>query len=539
VGPEAVLGIEINPYAAELARLTVWIAELQWQLRNSFGIKRSPILGTLDGIVCRDALVNKDGSEAKWPDVDVVIGNPPFLGTKRMYRVLGKDYTEAIRNAYHERVPAFADLVCFWFEKARTQIVAGKLKRTGLVATNSIRGGKNRLVLDQINKETPIYEAWSDEPWVVDGAAVRVSLVCFSASSDTAKERHLDGKSVNTIHSDLSAPSGRRSSLDLTRAVRLKENSSASFVGIQKTGPFDISGALARDWLAKPTNPNGRRNADVLKPYWNGIDLTRRPRDYWLIDFPLNLSEESVSLYEKPYEYGVTHIKPTRVGKREARANERWWEHYWPRPEMRRAIFALPRYIVTPEVAKHRLFAWLSVPTLPDKNLTVIARDDDTTFGILHSRFHEAWALRLGTSLEDRPRYTPTTTFETFPFPEGLTPSQPAASYVNDTRAIAIADAARRLDERRRAWLNPPDLFQIAPEVVPGFPDRIVPRNFGAIDELKKRTLTNLYNERPTWLANVHHDLNAAVAAAYGWPADIAEDEALAGLLALNHARAG
>ena len=174
-----------------------------------------------------------------------------------------------------------------------------------------------------------------------------------------------------------------------------------------------------------------------------------------------------------------------------------------------------------------------------DKNVTVIARDDYTALGVLQSKFHIAWSLRLGTSLEDRPRYTPTTTFETFPFPEGLTPNIPAKDYANSPRAIAIAKAAKRLDELRNAWLNPPDLIDIVPEVVPGYPDRILPKNEKAAAELKKRTLTNLYNARPQWLADAHRDLDAAAAAAYGWPADISEEDALAKLLELNLARAG
>jgi hypothetical protein len=187
---------------------------------------------------------------------------------------------------------------------------------------------------------------------------------------------------------------------------------------------------------------------------------------------------------------------------------------------------------------------------LPDGQLVVIARDDDTTFGILHSRYHEAWALRLGTSLEDRPRYTPSTTFETFPFPEGLTPNIPASAYADDPRAVAIAKAAKRLDELRNAWLNPPDLVDIVPEVYPTaeqraagapkiYPDRILPKTEETAAILKKRTLTNLYNERPQWLADAHRDLDAAVAAAYGWPADISEEDALARLLELNLSRAG
>jgi type II restriction/modification system DNA methylase subunit YeeA len=201
---------------------------------------------------------------------------------------------------------------------------------------------------------------------------------------------------------------------------------------------------------------------------------------------------------------------------------------------MWRAIGKKRRYIATPTVAKHRLFCWLDARVCPDHQLIVTARDDDTTFGILHSRFHEAWALRLGTSLEDRPRYTPVSTFETFPFPEGMTPNIPVAQYANDPRALTIATVAKRLNELREVWLNPPDQVDRVPEVVAGFPDRLLPKSPDAAAILKKRTLTNLYNERPAWLDNAHRDLDAAVAAAYGWPAEIAEEDALARLLALN-----
>ena len=176
---------------------------------------------------------------------------------------------------------------------------------------------------------------------------------------------------------------------------------------------------------------------------------------------------------------------------------------------------------------------------VPISALIVIARDDDTMFGILHSRFHEVWSLRLGTWLGkgNDPRYTPTTTFETFPFPDGLTPDVPAADYADAPRAIAIAEAARRLVELRDRWLNPPEWVEWVDEPVHGYPKRPVPRDEAAAKELKKRTLTNLYNTRPQWLNDAHTNLDAAVAAAYGWPADISDDEALKKLLELNHQR--
>jgi type II restriction/modification system DNA methylase subunit YeeA len=200
----------------------------------------------------------------------------------------------------------------------------------------------------------------------------------------------------------------------------------------------------------------------------------------------------------------------------------------------------LHRFIATPIVAKHRVFVWLPTTIWPSNLVDAIARDDDTTFGILHSIFHERWSLRLGTWLGvgNDPRYTPSTTFETFPFPEGLTPNIPAADYADDPRAVAIAAPARRLNELREAWLNPPDLVVRTPEVVPGYPDRLLPKDEDAERELKKRTLTKLYNARPAWLDMAHRDLDAAVAAAYGWPADLGDDDLLERLFALNQERA-
>jgi type II restriction/modification system DNA methylase subunit YeeA len=207
-------------------------------------------------------------------------------------------------------------------------------------------------------------------------------------------------------------------------------------------------------------------------------------------------------------------------------------------------INRLPRFIVTPTVAKHRLFVWMYHPTLPDHQLIAIARDDDTMLGILHSRFHELWSLRLGTWLGvgNDPRYTPSTTFETFAFPEHLTPNLPASAYADNPHAQAIAAAARDLVAKRDLWINPPDLIERVPEVVPGYPDRIVPRNAKAAAVLKTRTLTNLYNTRGTpegtWLDNLHRALDEAVAAVYGWPSDLSDDEILSRLLELNRARA-
>jgi type II restriction/modification system DNA methylase subunit YeeA len=545
IGPEILHGVEINPFAAELARTTIWIGDIQWRVKNAVLTHPRPILRKLDSIECRDALLTASGEEAEWPEADFIVGNPPFLGGKLLRRGLGDAYVEALFSAFAGKVPAEADLVCYWFSKAWRALEAGRAESCGLVATNSIRGGANRRVLEPMAEKQAIFEAWSDEAWTVDGAAVRVSLVMFAKES--GDEARLDGVATAAIHADLGGASA-----NLTEAKPLKENAKIGFMGDTKGGAFDIDGALARAWLAEPLNVNGRPNSDVLKPWVNGLDVTRRPRDMWIVDFGWTMGEGDAALYESPFRHALEKVKSERDNNRRDAYRLNWWRHVEARPAMWVALQKAGnagRYIVTPTVAKHRLFVWIEQSVCPDHQLIAIARDDDTTFGVLHSRFHEAWSLRLGTWLGvgNDPRYTPTTTFETFPFPAGLTPNIPAASYADDPRARRIAEAARKLDQLRRNWLNPPDLVDIVPEVTPTaapgepprrYPDRIVPKNAEAAAKLKSRTLTNLYNERPRWLADAHEALDRAVAAAYGWPEDIATEDALARLLALNAERA-
>ena len=183
VGPETMLGIEINPYAAELARVSVWIGHIQWTRGHGYAAPSDPVLKPLETIECRDAVLTPDGKVAEWPKVDVIVGNPPFLGDKAMLGVLGPDQVKALREAYTGRVPGGADLVCFWLDKAREAVECGRAARAGLVATNSVRGGANRRVLDAIANSLVLFDAWADEPWAVEGAAVRVSLVCFSLAA--------------------------------------------------------------------------------------------------------------------------------------------------------------------------------------------------------------------------------------------------------------------------------------------------------------------------------------------------------------------
>ena len=273
---------------------------------------------------------------------------------------------------------------------------------------------------------------------------------------------------------------------------------------------FDPSMSAIRKWVKQADLDEGHRNDG------------------------LTTSEGDAALYEEPFRRVQERVYPMRQRNRRKAYREYWWRHVEPRQGMWAALAGRSRCIATPTVAKHRVFSWLDARICPDHQLILIAREDDTTFGILHSRFHEIWSLRLGTSLEDRSRYTPTTTFETFPFPPGLTPVVPAADYAADPQAMAIALKARQLVELRDRWLNPPEWVEWVEEPVLGYPKRPVPRNETAAKELKKRTLTNLYNARPQWLADAHAALDSAVADAYGWHADITDDDVRRKLLELN-----
>jgi type II restriction/modification system DNA methylase subunit YeeA len=497
IGPEAVLGIEINAYAAELARVTIWIGEIQWMLRHGLGYARDPILRPLDHIETRDALLDLANPthprEAEWPAAEFIVGNPPFLGAKLLRRGLGNDYVETLFDVFADRLPGMADLAAYWHEKARAAISAGRTKRAGLLATQSIRGGGSRRALDRIKETGGIFFARSDDPWVLSGANVHISFVGQDDGSET--ERELDGRAVADINPNLTV------GVDVTRARRLRENQGIAFIGDQKSGPFDIDEATARTMLGAP-NPDGRSNADVVRPWTNGDDITSRPSGRWIIDFGVDKSDAESALYEAPFEHVRAQVRPARAGSGSELREPRWWLHVWPRPEMRHAIADQSRCIATPILTKWRLFVWLAAKVLADHQLVVFARDDDFTFGVLHSRVHELWALATGTQLETRPRYTPTTCFETFPFPRPT-----------DEQREAIAAAARELVRLRDGWLNPPGLDPA---------------------ELGKRTLTNLYNARPTWLQHAHAALDTAVLAAYGWPPTLTAEPLLAALFALN-----
>lgn len=541
VGPEVVRGIELNAYAAELARVTIWIGEIQWMVSNGFRFRTDPVLRPLDSVECHDAVLDLTDPahprRVKWPDAEFIVGNPPFIGGKRMRDNLTGGYVDALFAAWDGQVPREADFVCYWHEQAREMIEHKKTRRAGLIATQNIRSGANRKVLARIKETGDIFLAWRDEPWVVEGADVRISIVGQDDGSEA--ERSIDGKPAEVIHADLSG--GGAGSSDLSRLKALPENADTAFMGDTKGGAFDITLEAARELLKAGPNPHGRPNAEVIFPWMNSMDLTRRSREMCIIDFGIGTTEAEASLYEAPFEFIRKHVKPVRLENARAAYAARWWIHVEPRPALRKAIMGLSRFILTPTTARHRVFAWGRDPLLPDHKLIVIARDDDYTFGVLHSRAHERWSLRVigRQGVGNDPVYAPTFAFEPFPFPWPLNTPEDRLSPAQKTARDAIAAAAKDLDAARSRWLNPPELLATEPGAAPAWPDRMVPKDAAAATELKKRTLTNLYNARPGWLDLAHKKLDAAVLAAYGWPDDITDADILAKLLALNHQRSG
>lgn len=480
--------------------------------------------------------------ERGWPEAHVIVSNPPFLGTSRQWDELGREYVESLHRLYGNRVPGAADLCAYWFAKATDAIEEKKSKRAGLLATQAIRGGANREVLNRIKQAGNIFFAKSDRDWILAGANVHVSMVGFDDGSE--KMRVLDGKEVIDINSNLTAHA------DVTKASTLTVNLDIAFSGTKKSGDFDIDETIARNWLQAP-NPHGRPNSDLMRPWLNGSAIVKRMPPRWIIDTGTDLTHDRFALYEGPYLHVACYVKPQREKNKRGHRRENWWLHAETCSGMRQALKGLQRFLATPRVSKFRLFSWADAVILPDDGIYVFARADDYFFGVLHSRFHEVWARAQGTQLREREsgfRYTPTTCFETFPFP------QP-----NEQQKIDIAAAAKELNEMRENWLNPPEWTTTRVLEFPGAVDgpwsrfvvdpdkrgigtvrypRLEPRDDECAKKLTKRTLTNLYNERPAWLVNAHAKLDAAVAAAYGFEVDLTGEQILEKLLALNHERA-
>jgi hypothetical protein len=356
-------------------------------------------------------------------------------------------------------------------------------------------------------------------------------------------------------------------------------------MGTTKVGDFDIREESAAVML-RAVNPHGRPNSDVLRPFRNGSDLVQNDSRRWIVDFGVGTAMETAARYEAPFQYLVEFVKPDREKNNDKWRRKNWWLLGRTLPDFREATTLLPRYIGTARVAKHRLFVWQDTAVLPDSKVIAIGLAGDFHFGVLSSRIHRLWTLATCAwhGIGNDATYNPTECFETFPFPfrDDLLKRPPnveaelnaAKHYAhivlrNDPPPVlpgehraAIAAAAKELNDLRERWLNPPEWTETRTLEFPGtaggpwsryidpttvdpqtnigmvrYP-RLEPRDAECAVKLKKRTLTNLYDERPAWLDLAHKKLDAAVAAAYGWPADLSDEQILENLLALNLARA-
>ncbi len=573
VTPANMLGIEVNPRAAAIAELVLWIGFLQWHLRTRgdlLGLPE-PIIRDLHNVECRDAVLSWDdrqpqldkngqpvtrwdgrttkphpitGDEipdptarvqsyeyidpqsAEWPVVDYIVGNPPFIGTARMREALGDGYTEAIRKVY-QHVPDSADYVMFWWDKAAEKIRNGESKRFGFITTNSLKQTFNRRVLQyHMGQQTPLSLVFAipDHPWVdsVDGAAVRIAMtVGVSGNKDgrlsTIVQEDLDNDSkvaeialstsIGKLLSDLTIGA------DVASAKELKANSALANRGVQLIGGgFMVSPDQAK-MLGLGTNATVKNH---IRRYLNGRDLTSTSRGLMVIDL-YGLSESDVrAKMPEVYQHVYENVKPQRDENRRKTYRDNWWIHGEPRSKMRKANSGLNRYISTVETSKHRFFVFLDAEILPDNRLVNFAFSDAYILGILSSRFHVTWVLASGGRLEDRPVYNKTRCFETFPFP---TPTE-----ANKTQIRGIAerlDALRKRQQKLHSGLGLTDMYNVLEKGRAGEP-------------LTEKERITYENGLIGILRQLHDELDAAVAEAYGWPTNLEEGEILQRLVDLN-----
>lgn len=594
ITPENFLGIEINPRAAAIAQLVLWIGYLQWHFRVN-GLDRAPpepILRDIKTIENRDALISYearvperdehnqpltrwDGETmkvhpvtgrkvpdedaraevyryvkpvpAKWPKADFIVGNPPFIGGKDVRDRLGDGYFEALFKTTD--VPESADFVMHWWDKAATAVRKAGTRRFGFVTTNSITQVFSRRViakhLDAKDRISLLF-AIPNHPWVdeKDGAAVRIAMTVatmgkregqvWSVADECGAPDHLVyTESVGQISSDL------RVGADVTSAVALKANEGLCSPGVKLHGDgFIVTPGQAATLMEVQTPPlqppnirTGISDGDaVIFDYRNGRDLASRPRGVQIIDL-YGLSEPEVrDRYPGVYQHLSNAVRPQRAGQAaKSKTNDakqyaaQWWLFGKTRPELRKALRGVNRYIATIETAKHRVFQFLPMSILPDNMLVNIALDDAYALGVLSSRFHVPWAIASGGRLGmgDDPRYSKSRCFDPFPFPADF--SQPLKD--------CIRVEAEALDALRKRVLGEHE-------------DLTLTKLYNVLQALREgRALTDIerdiHDRGLISLIRQHHDrIDALVAEAYGWPGDLSDEEILTRLVALNRARA-
>ncbi|MCL2876931.1 MAG: class I SAM-dependent DNA methyltransferase [Betaproteobacteria bacterium] len=530
VDPHQFLGLEINPRAAHIAEMVLWIGYLQWHYRTHGNVNPpEPVIRRFDNIQCRDAVM--DGvTVAEWPAADFIVGNPPFVGGALKRKTFGDGYFDALTKTY-AKLPESCDFVMYWWHKAAEQVRAGRARRFGFITTNSINQVFNRRVLGlHLEDKNPLHLAFAipDHPWVdaADGAAVRIAMTIGEKGTgegvlaSVVEERETDGREIavtldektGVIHADL------RQGANITQAVPLKANEALSGQGMKLHG---------RGFVVTPAEAGllglGRIGGleKHIRPFRGGRDIADKPRGVMAIDLFGLSAEEVRDTYPEVYQWVYTRVKPERDQNNEKYRRENWWLFGRKNTELRSALAGLSRYIATVYVAKHRYFFFLPVETIPEDGLIAIASSDAFHLGVLSSRIHVCWALAAGgrMGIGNDPRYNPSVCFTPFPFPV-TSPDQ-------QTR---IRDLGEKLDDhRKKRQAQHPDLTMTG--------------LYNVLEALRQgRPLTDKEkiiheNGLVAILQNLHDELDAAVTDAYGWPADLADEEILSRLVALNTGR--
>ena len=577
VTPAQFLGIEVKPWAKEIAELVLWIGYLQWHFRQ-YGKSKpvpEPVLQDYGNIECRDAVLDWDGAphaelvrdesgkpvtrwdgetmkvspvtgkpvpdetaripeyaypnprKAKWPEAEFIVGNPPFIGAKRMRAALGDGYVDALRGVYPEMADG-SDYVLFWWVRAAASIKSSTAASFGFITTNSITQAMNRRATDEalrsLGDEHGIVFAIADHPWVdqESGAAVRIAMSSVGALARStpslakvvAESEGIDGQvdvklavqHVAHIHADL------RAGAALMSARPLLANAGLCSVALVRFGDgfvLDESGA-------------SRLEAPAVHPLLTGRDVNQKPEPRFVIDFfPLS-EDDARTQFPKAFQHVVEHVRPARMQIRDPGSRQRWWRFGRDKPELRRAILGIRRYIATSEVSKHRVFVFCASEIRPDHSLIVVAADNADVLGVLSSRVHGVWARATGGTLEDRPRYNKSVCFEPFPFP--------------------IAESRSGLRERIISLAEALDAHRKHQQAV--HPDLTITGMYNVLEKLRSgETLSakdKVIHEQGlvSVLKTIHDDLDAAVFEAYGWPTGLTDEEILERLVALNKERA-
>jgi hypothetical protein len=568
--------LEINPRAAAITELVLWIGYLQWHFRTrGQTMPAEPVLKKFKNIECRDAVLAYDGEPepardeagnvttvwdrksmkkdpvtgrdvpdetkrvalltyknprpAEWPVADFIVGNPPFVGNKYMRDDLGDGYTETLRTVY-PKVEESADFVMYWWHKAAYLVRTGQARQFGLITTNSISQTFNRRVVEQHFLARPplsLIFAIADHPWVdtADGAAVRIAMTVGRVGEHSGEllettEEQMQGDGWAKV--TLASKRGRINSnltlgADVSGTRPLQANEGLSSPGVKLHGAGFILPPDEANSLGLGTLPGLEKH---VRPYRNGKDITDESRGVMVIDLFGLQADDVRHRFPAIYQRVLTTVRPEREHNNRASYRDNWWVFGEPRREIRPALLGLARFIVTPVTSKHRFFCFLDSSILPDDALIAVAVADALFLGILSSRIHVVYALASGGTLEDRPRYNKSRCFDPFPFP-----ACDAAAQERIRKLAEELDAHRKRVQSQTPGLTLTGMYNVLEKL-------------RANESLSAKEKQIHDAGLVSVLRQLHDELDTGVFAAYGWPPTLTDAEILERLVALNAERA-